>query len=194
MVRLGIDASQRVPSCAVSTDSGIAAVMTMEKPIENFTTLIQRTLDKAQIRLDALEEIVVCVGPGSQMGVRTTVVTGNALALALHVPVTGVLSTDALAAVSPVRGVQIVAVSAGRRWHTGKYDGDGETLRRLGALEVSDELPAETCPVLRSDVHYESGGRLCAEGLLLVAAQHRQLVTQSMLHEAAPYEPGNANG
>lgn len=35
-VRLGIDASQSVASCAVSADAGIIASGMVERPIENF--------------------------------------------------------------------------------------------------------------------------------------------------------------
>lgn len=69
-VRIGLDASQPYASCAVSTESGIVAALSMERPIENFPELIRSTLSKAQISLKDLDEIVVCIGPGSQTGVR----------------------------------------------------------------------------------------------------------------------------
>ena len=91
-VRLGLDASQPYASCAVSTDLGIVASLSMERPIENFPALIRNTLSQAHVNLEEIDEIVVCIGPGSQTGVRSAVVTGNALALALDKPVTGVIA------------------------------------------------------------------------------------------------------
>ena len=82
-IRLGIDASQSVASCAISTDGEIVASGMIERPIENFPTLIRDVVTRANICLNDIDEIVVCIGPGSQTGIRTAVVTGNALALAL---------------------------------------------------------------------------------------------------------------
>lgn len=191
MVRLGLDASQRITSCAVSTDQGIVTALTMDKPIENFTVLIRETLLQANVSLEDLDEIVVCIGPGSQMGVRTTVVTGNALALALGVPITGVLSSDALAVASPVHELHNVAVSAGRRrWYVTKYNWDGNKLLCLDKLQLLDEIPVDSCPTLRSDSFDFEKAKLCAHGILTVVEQQRHLITQSMVSEVVPYEQG----
>lgn len=191
MVRLGLDASQRVTSCAISVDGAIVAARTMDKPIENFTVLIRETLAEAKMELSALDEIVVCVGPGSQMGVRTTVVTGNALALALDIPVTGVLSTDALA-VTGEKEAHTVAVSAGRRrWYVLDYDWEGDTLCRRGEIRLLDDIPEGGLAVLRSDCFDADSARLCACGILKVVAEQPQLPEQQRLSEVAPYEyPG----
>lgn len=190
-IRLGLDASQRIPSCAVSTDKGIVAVSTADKPIENFSTLIRETLFKAHVSLEDLDEIVVCIGPGSQMGVRATVVTGNALALALGLPITGVLSTDALAVVSPVRELQNIAVPAGKiRWYVEAYNWNGDKLQRLDRLQLLDELPSDT----DSDSIDFNTTKLCAQGILMVAEQQRHLITQSLVREITPYERGDHDG
>jgi len=195
MVRLGLDASQRITSCAVSTDHGVVAALTMDKPIENFTILIRKTLLQAKVRLEDLAEIVVCIGPGSQMGVRTTVVTGNALALALGVPITGVLSTDAIATASPVHKLHHVAVSAGRRrWYVTKYNWDGDKLLRLDKIQLLDEIPVDNCPTLRSDTFDFDRAKMCASGILMVVEQQKHLITQSMVSEVAPYDQGESDG
>lgn len=189
MVRLGLDASQRITSCAVSTDEGIVAALTMDKPIENFTILIQEALTQAKLNVTDLDEIVVCVGPGSQMGVRTTVVTGNTLALALNLPVTGVLSTDALAVASPIYEPHLVAVSAGRhRWYVTKYAWNGGKLQRLGELQLLDVIPEGEYQTLRSDCFDADKAKLCACGILKVAEEQNHLINQLRLDEVAPYE------
>lgn len=111
-IRIGIDASQSVASCAVSADAGIIASGMIERPIENFPTLIRDVVARAKISLKDIDEIVVCIGPGSQTGIRTAVVTGNALALALNKPISGVLSTDAAAMIAKAKEPYRVAVSA----------------------------------------------------------------------------------
>lgn len=189
MVRLGLDASQQLPSCAVSTDSGNVTALTMDKPLENFVTLIRETLLRAKVRLEDLDEIVVCIGPGPKMGVRTTVVTGNALALALGIPITGVLSSDALAVASPVREPHNVAISAGRsRWYVTKYTWNGDKLLRLCGSQLLDEIPADSCPTIKSDIFDTVNADLCAQAILTVAEQQGHLITQSRVSEVAPYE------
>ena len=195
MVRLGLDASQRIPSCAVSTDSGNVTVLTVDKPLENFTTLIRETLLQAKVRLEDLDEIVVCIGPGPKMGVRTTVVTGNALALALGIPITGVLSSDALAVVSPVRELHNVAISAGRsRWYVTKYNWERDKLLRLGGSRLLDEIPADTCPTIKYDVFDAANAKLCAHAILTVVEQQGHLITRSKESEVTPYEQEESDG
>ncbi|MBR3860999.1 MAG: tRNA (adenosine(37)-N6)-threonylcarbamoyltransferase complex dimerization subunit type 1 TsaB [Oscillospiraceae bacterium] len=192
MIRLGLDASQRVTSCAVSDDSGIVSVLTMDKPIENFTILIQKTLAQAKISITDIDEIVVCIGPGSQMGVRTTVVTGNALGMALSVPVTGVLSTDALAIASPHYEAYLVAVSAGkRRWYVTEYNWNKGKLQHLDNLKLLDEIPLVESPILRFDCFDADKAKVCACGILEVVNKQSHLVKQLRLAEVVPYEYGN---
>lgn len=188
-IRLGIDASQSVASCAISADTGILASAAIEKPIENFPALIRNVTARANICLNDIDEIVVCIGPGSQMGVRTAVVTGNALALALHKPVSGILSTDAAAVLSKPGGTCKVAVSAGRRrWFVEAYCWQDGKLNRLNQLDLVDDLPEHINPSFYTMEDKAADDRLCAYGILMVAEQQRHLITQFMLDEVRPYE------
>lgn len=188
-IRLGIDASQSVASCAISTDAGIIASAAIERPIENFPTLIRTVVAGASIGLKDIDEIVVCIGPGSQTGIRTAVVTGNALALALNKPVSGVLSTDASAMLSKTNDICKVAVSAGRRrWFTEDYSWENGKLSRLGALELVDDLPEGIVPNFYSIEDISAGDKSCAVGILMIAGQQRHLISQLMLDEIRPYE------
>lgn len=188
-IRLGIDASQSVASCAISVDTGIIASATIERPIENFPALIRDVVARANICLGDIDEIVVCIGPGSQTGIRTAVVTGNALALALNKPVSGVLSTDAAAMVSQSNDIYQAAVSAGRRrWYVQSYNWIDKKLCRLDELQLMDELPANVFPVFRFDPDNLKEFKSCAYGILLVAEQQRQLIDQSLLTEVLPYD------
>jgi tRNA threonylcarbamoyl adenosine modification protein YeaZ len=188
-VRIGLDASQPYASCAVSTESGIVAALSMERPIENFPELIRSTLSKAQISLKDLDEIVVCIGPGSQTGVRCAVVTGNALALATGKPVTGVLTTDAAAVLAPPDKVGSIAVPAGRsRWYIQSYGREGDKLCPLGEMQLLDDMPADSFSVFHKDPAACRESELCAYGILVAAAEQRQLIGQSLLEEVVPYE------
>ena len=188
-IRLGIDASQSVASCAISTDAGIIASATIERPIENFPTLIRNVVASANICLEDIDEIVVCIGPGSQTGIRTAVVTGNALALALNKPISGVLSTDAAAMISKSDEIYKVAVSAGRRrWYVQSYNWNGKKLCRLDELQLIEELPVDAFSVFSPTPNNSKEFKACAYGILMVAEQQRQLIDQSLLSEILPYE------
>lgn len=188
-IRLGIDASQSVASCAISTDVGIIASATIERPIENFPTLIRNVVASANICLEDIDEIVVCIGPGSQTGIRTAVVTGNALALALNKPISGVLSTDAAAMISKSDEIYKVAVSAGRRrWYVQSYNWNGKKLCRLDELQLIEELPINAFSVFSPTPNNSKEFKACAYGILMVAEQQRQLINQSLLSEILPYE------
>ena len=188
-IRLGIDASQSAASCAVSSDAGIIASAAIERPIENFPTLIRTVTARAKICLNEIDEIVVCIGPGSQMGIRTAVVTGNALALALCKPVSGVLSTDAAAVLAKQEAACTAAVSAGRRrWFVADYSWKDGTLNRSGPVSLVDDLPENTTPSFYTMEDKAADDRLCAYGILIVAEQQRHLISQCMLDEVRPYE------
>lgn len=188
-IRLGIDASQSVASCAISTDVGIIASATIERPIENFPTLIRDVVASANICLEDIDEIVVCIGPGSQTGIRTAVVTGNALALALNKPVSGVLSTDAAAMFSKSNEIYKVAVSAGRRrWFVQNYNWKNGKLNCLCTLKLVDDLPENANPSFGVIEDKSVGDKTCACGILMIAEQQRHLISQLMTDEVRPYE------
>ncbi|MCH5248300.1 MAG: tRNA (adenosine(37)-N6)-threonylcarbamoyltransferase complex dimerization subunit type 1 TsaB [Lachnospiraceae bacterium] len=188
-IRIGIDASQSVASCAISTDVGIIASATIERPIENFPTLTRDVIARANICLNDIDEIVVCIGPGSQTGIRTAVVTGNALALALNKPVSGVLSTDAAAVISKSDETYKVAISAGRRrWFIEDYSWQNGRLNRLGTLKLVDDLPESIEPSFYAIEDKSDNEKNCAVGILMIAEQQRHLISQLMLGEVRPYE------
>lgn len=188
-IRLGIDASQSAASCAISRDAEIIAYGAIEKPIENFPILIRDVVARAGVSLNDVDEIVVCIGPGSRMGVRTAVVTGNALALALNKPVSGVLSTDAAAILSQSDGTWQVAVSAGRRrWFVESYSWQDGKLNRLDTMNLADELPENTSPSFYAVADRSAANENCAYGIMLVAEQQRHLILQPMRDEVRPYE------
>lgn len=194
-IRLGIDASQSVASCAISTDVGIIASVTIERPIENFPTLIRNVVASANICLQNIDEVVVCIGPGSQTGIRTAVVTGNALALALNKPISGVLSTDAAAMISKSDEIYKVAVSAGRRrWYVQSYNWNDKKLCRLDELQLMEELPIKAFSVFSPPPNNSKEFKACAYGILMVAEQQRQLIEQSLLNEILPYERKCSDG
>jgi tRNA threonylcarbamoyl adenosine modification protein YeaZ len=190
-VRLALDASLRSPSCAISSESGIAFATAVGSPVENYPQVIRDALFQAQLRFEDIDEIVACVGPGSYMGVRTTVATANALALSLGVPVTGVLSVDVLAVTAPRRQKLVVAFPAGRgRWYTASYQWIGDELQRLDSPQLVSDAPSDASYTFDPDSVAFGGTRMDARGVLVVADRQRQLTTQTCVQEIVSHERG----
>ena len=113
---LAVEASTRAPSCAVLAGGRVFERSAPAKPVEDLAGLIAQTLADAGIALADVGQLVVGVGPGSYMGVRAAVSTANALSFAAGLPITGVVSTDALAVLAePERCSITVGLHAGRR-------------------------------------------------------------------------------
>lgn len=191
-VRIGLDASLRSPSCAISSERGVVSFATTAgNPVEDYPKVIREALSQAQLRLEDIEEIVACVGPGSYMGVRATVATANALALSLGLPATGVLSVDILAATAPRRQSLVVAIAAGRgRWYTASYRWIGDELRRLDSPKLVSDTPSKAYHAFDSDTAAPCGARVDACGALAVADRHRHLATQTLVQEISSQERG----
>lgn len=192
IIRLGIDASQYLASCAISKDGEIIAAATTEKPIENLAKLIKDTITTATIDLADINEIVTCIGPGSQTGIRTSVVTGNTLSFALGVPISGVLSIDAAAGI--IDGLEEpnrIAVSAGRkRWYMSDYRKVGGLIQRISGITIEDELPTDSIPLFAPSLKYNTAENSCAVGCLKIVAEQEHLVEQLRVTELYPFERG----
>ncbi len=131
-ILLAVEASTRAPSCAVLSAGRVFERSAPAKPVEDLAGLIAQTLADAGIGLADVGQLVVGVGPGSYMGVRAAVSTANALSFAAGLPITGVVSTDALAVLAAVELSAItVGLHAGRRRvFVARYARAGERLER----------------------------------------------------------------
>jgi tRNA threonylcarbamoyl adenosine modification protein YeaZ len=189
-VRIALDASLRIPSCAISANGEIALATAEGNPVEGFPQVIREALRTAGLQLGDVEEIVACVGPGSYMGVRTAVTTANALALAAGCQVTGVLSVDAVAVTAAAGAARTVAVPAGRgRWFVAEYHWDGETLHRDGLPKLVDDVEPDAWRVSEPTAEPSEGPSLSAHGVLLVAERQRHLATETCRPEVSPQLP-----
>jgi tRNA threonylcarbamoyl adenosine modification protein YeaZ len=188
-IRLGLDASLRIPSCAISTGDEIALARAVGRPVEDFPDTIRRALQEAAVALRDVDEIVACVGPGSYMGVRSAVATANALALAVDCPVTGVLSLDALAVTAPASAALTVAIPAGRgRWFAASYRFVGARVERNGLPELVQHPGPDARwpdgPWTDGDGHL-----LNARSAIVVAERQRHLATETGCTEVSPHLP-----
>lgn len=76
---------------------------------------VDRVLAEAGLRLDAVTDVAVGVGPGPYTGLRVGLVTAATFGSALSVPVHGVCTLDGLAYAAGVEGPFAVATDARRK-------------------------------------------------------------------------------
>lgn len=101
MIRLGIDTSTALVQVAICDDAEPLAVFDSPTGLrhgEDLAPAIAQTLTMAALKVTALREIVVGVGPGPFTGLRVGLITARTMAFALGIPVIGVCSLDVLAA------------------------------------------------------------------------------------------------
>ncbi|GAA0442876.1 tRNA (adenosine(37)-N6)-threonylcarbamoyltransferase complex dimerization subunit type 1 TsaB [Streptomyces olivaceiscleroticus] len=76
---------------------------------------VDRVLDEAGLKLDAVTDIVVGVGPGPYTGLRVGLVTAATFGAALDVPVHGLCSLDGIAYAAGIEEPFVVATDARRK-------------------------------------------------------------------------------
>jgi len=97
---LAVDTSTRACSVAVVDGDRLASEITIGPTGTHSThllSLIRTALSLAEMELNGLDGLAVCVGPGSFTGLRIGVSTVKGLAFAAGKPVAGVSSLEALA-------------------------------------------------------------------------------------------------
>ncbi|MDO5286118.1 MAG: tRNA (adenosine(37)-N6)-threonylcarbamoyltransferase complex dimerization subunit type 1 TsaB [Actinomycetia bacterium] len=180
---LGLDTSTGV-SAGVGRAGEVLATGAVDQPnahVEQLMPLVRRVVAEAGERLDDLAGIVVGLGPGPYTGLRVGIVTAQALAYLLDVPLKGVCSLDVLGlqyAARRPRGPYLVATDARRRevyWATYGADGrrsDGPHVSRPAELPVLPVVGpgALRYPDLPGGV---ADGGLRLDAGVLAAHQHR---------------------
>lgn len=204
-ILLAIEASTRAPSCALLAGGRVFERTAPAKPVEDLSGLIAQALADGGVGLAEVGQLVVGVGPGSYMGVRAAVSTANALSFAAGLPITGVVSTDALAVLAaPERSAIAVGLHAGRgRVFVARYARDGDGRLERGALPVllsEDEWVAERAGggaslVIADDGMPAAAGpeperhALLASGVLRVYVEQPHLLVSSDPAGAVPILP-----
>jgi len=109
---LAIDTASPAFALAVAVDGALTASLQHDSEQEHSQQLLPRIDELLGERRRDLSGVVVVRGPGSYAGLRVGIATAEGLALALNIPVVGVGTLDAVAAVA---GGDILAIHpAGR--------------------------------------------------------------------------------
>jgi tRNA threonylcarbamoyladenosine biosynthesis protein TsaB len=104
MYVLGIDTATMVCSIGLADQERIVAeriLHTRKTHSERLMPMIQQMLADVQLAPQDLNGIAVSIGPGSFTGLRIGITTAKSLAFALHIPIVGISTLEALAAQFP---------------------------------------------------------------------------------------------
>ena len=174
---LALETTDRVVSVALLTDSGCLEKR-IESPLRHEETVmpaVDELLAEAGLAPADLTAIAVDVGPGSFTGVRIGVCHGNAMALALNLPV---VSVNALAALAyPLLGgdkpVAAIIDARNGNGYGALYASGGAALIPPGAIEIAPFLEQ-----LPDDVILTGTGFPGADGALPLAGSIARIASK----------------
>lgn len=107
MLILGVDTSTQQSSVCLGSEHGVVASATLARGQSHGEFVVPAVafcLEQADLTMDAVNGVAVCVGPGLFTGMRVGIATAQTLAHARRLPVVGLASLDLLA--FPVRHVR----------------------------------------------------------------------------------------
>ncbi|MFJ3333685.1 tRNA (adenosine(37)-N6)-threonylcarbamoyltransferase complex dimerization subunit type 1 TsaB [Streptomyces sp. NPDC086766] len=118
MLLLALDTATPAVTVALHDGSAVLASSSQvdaRRHGELLLPAVDRVLAEAGLKLDAVTDIAVGVGPGPYTGLRVGLMTAETFGLALGVPVHGLCTLDALAYAADVPGPFVVATDARRK-------------------------------------------------------------------------------
>ncbi|GGU88032.1 tRNA (adenosine(37)-N6)-threonylcarbamoyltransferase complex dimerization subunit type 1 TsaB [Streptomyces albospinus] len=118
MLLLALDTATPAVTVALHDGSRVlaaAAEVDARRHGELLLPAVDRVLAEAGLKLDAVSDIVVGVGPGPYTGLRVGLVTAATFGAALDVPVHGLCSLDGIAYASGLTEPFVVATDARRK-------------------------------------------------------------------------------
>ncbi|MGW5865966.1 tRNA (adenosine(37)-N6)-threonylcarbamoyltransferase complex dimerization subunit type 1 TsaB [Streptomyces sp. NPDC055239] len=118
MLLLALDTATPAVTVALHDGSSVVAASSQvdaRRHGELLLPAVDRVLAEAGLKLDAVTDIVVGVGPGPYTGLRVGLMTAETFGLALGVPVHGVCTLDGLAHESGIESGPFVVATDARR-------------------------------------------------------------------------------
>ncbi|MBR3137522.1 MAG: tRNA (adenosine(37)-N6)-threonylcarbamoyltransferase complex dimerization subunit type 1 TsaB [Clostridia bacterium] len=174
---LALETTDKVASVALLTDDGCRQLR-IESPLRHEETVmpaVDELLSVAGLSPADLAALAVDVGPGSFTGVRIGVCHGNAMALALGVPVVSVNALEALAwpLLGGSRPVAAIIDARNGNGYGALYGPDGAVLLPPCAIEIEPFLQSLPKDALLTGTGFsEADGALpLAESIARIAAR-----------------------
>jgi len=160
-VVLAFDCAVSGLAVAVVRDGGVPLAAMREDGRDQPARLlpaIGETLARARMMRRDISLIAVTIGPGSFTGVRVGLAAARGLAVALGLPLAGIVTTDVLLAQAKARDGLVVAAIDSRLgdWFCAFNDGDRRPCI-VSAEQVSKQLAGRPCTIIGPDAE-----RLCA--------------------------------
>ena len=174
---LALETTDRVASVALLTDDGCRQLR-IESPLRHEETVmpaVDELLSAAGLSPADLAALAVDVGPGSFTGVRIGVCHGNAMALALGVPVVSVNALEALAwpLLGGSRPVAAIIDARNGNGYGALYGPDGAVLLSPCAIEIEPFLQSLPKDALLTGTGFSKadGALPLAESIARIAAR-----------------------
>jgi tRNA threonylcarbamoyl adenosine modification protein YeaZ len=144
---LGIDTSSQTASIAIMDNEKLIAeytINTKKTHSQKLMPMIEEMFNESDVKIDEIDLIGVCIGPGSFTGLRIGMATAKAIAHVRDIPIVGVNSLESLAfnmnlskfTISPIIDAQRNQV------YTSKYTWENNKLISIDDINVVsiDEL------------------------------------------------------
>ena len=185
---LALETTDQVASVALLTETGCfeKRIESDQRHEETVMPAVDALLTEAKLSPQALTAIAVDVGPGSFTGVRIGVCHGNAMALALGLPVISVNALEALA--GPLLGgsgpVAAVIDARNGNGYGAVYAADGSVLIPPCAIEIEPFLQTlpEGCRCTGTGFAGADGALPQAENIARIAEKRAGERTASPLY------------
>ena len=137
MITLAIDTSDMRGSVAILKEGAVPATETPDCPSEFSAWLlpaVRAALSKAQVKMEQLDLLAVCTGPGSFTGLRVGLTTMKAWAEVYNKPIVGVSRLEAIARSCELDSGLLAACYDAQRGQifAGLYRQCSGSLQRLG--------------------------------------------------------------
>lgn len=166
---LAVDTATRTCSAAVMDGTVLLAELTVgngRTHSRHLMNLIDTVINLAGLKVEQLDGFAVCVGPGSFTGLRIGISTIKGLAYALHKPIVGISSLDALAWQCNQTSLLVCALIDARKQevYSCRYRFADQEMMKEGIEQVAS--PADTLRGIREPSLFVGNGALLYRALI----------------------------
>lgn len=146
MIILGLDTSTRAASVALWSDGDLLGELVINDKrthSQKLMPMLENLFQLANISIDDVDLLAVCIGPGSFTGIRIAMATVKALGHVRNLPIVGVNSLESLAYNLSDGKARLVPIldAQGSQVYSAIYESSGqapEILRDIGVVDIDN--------------------------------------------------------